>query len=115
MSRIVLLLALLLIALIAGPAWAQGIFDFAKAACPPTCIGITPTPPLVPSVIPSPVTLPAGGGVPVVITSMSASHISGCFDNGQLCVHHLPVTIDAVNKTATGKWGNVYFVFPLKP
>jgi len=110
----------LLMLIVAWPAWGQGtfsIFDYGKAACPPTCSPIapgTPAPPLVPSVIPAPVPLPTyGAPVPVVITAMTSTTISGCFQNGQLCVFNLPVTIDLVKKTATGKLGNLYFEFPL--
>ena len=78
--------------------YAQGIFDYGKAACPPTCGPVvTPPPgqPIVPSVIPQPVPLPTTTrDVPVVITALNTATISGCFQNGPLCVYTLPVTID---------------------
>ncbi len=48
-----------------------------------------------------------------VILNMAGGTISGCKYDGQLCVHNLPVVVDPVARTATGRLGSMLFVFPL--
>lgn len=91
-------------------------------------IPATPAVPAVPQIYP-PVLLP-NSGLPVtappsttpvplppptiqgdVILNRTATTISGCKYNGQLCVHGLPVQVDPVAKTATGSIGGLLFTF----